>query len=267
LTAFYTGRAFFLTFFGPEKLPSPDDPEADPSEATGHAAASEHAHEAANAGAIDPHRPAELASHAASATVEHTRQHNGHSHGHGHDSHFGHESPPIMWVPLAVLAACALLVGIVFGPTGLFEHHLLRTPQIATLSAPAEGHGTDWGTMGVGTLAAVFGLGLSWLMYANPNPIPDLLARTFRVPYQLSLQKFHVDEIYEALIVTPTRMFASVSAFIDTYVIDGLVELFAWLPRVVGRNVLAPLQNGLIQFYAAVTAFSVALLLLILLFF
>ncbi len=30
LTAFYTGRAFFLTFFGPEKLPSPDDPEAQP---------------------------------------------------------------------------------------------------------------------------------------------------------------------------------------------------------------------------------------------
>ena len=28
LTAFYTGRAFFMTFFGPEKLPSPDDPEA-----------------------------------------------------------------------------------------------------------------------------------------------------------------------------------------------------------------------------------------------
>ena len=27
LTAFYTGRAFFMTFWGPEKLPSPDDPE------------------------------------------------------------------------------------------------------------------------------------------------------------------------------------------------------------------------------------------------
>src|SRR5262245_45168401 len=33
LTAFYTGRAFFMTFFGPEKLPSPDDPEAPPSAA------------------------------------------------------------------------------------------------------------------------------------------------------------------------------------------------------------------------------------------
>ena len=32
LTAFYTGRAFFLTFFGPEKLPSSSDPEAEPGE-------------------------------------------------------------------------------------------------------------------------------------------------------------------------------------------------------------------------------------------
>jgi NADH-quinone oxidoreductase subunit L len=267
LTAFYTGRAFFLTFFGPEKLPSPDDPEADPSEAAAHGAASEHAHKAAHAGAVDPHRPSELAPHADGATVDHAHQEDGHSHGHGHDSHFGHESPPIMWVPLVVLAACALLVGILFGPTGFFEHHLLRTPQIATLSAPAEGHGTDWVTMGVGTLAALLGLGLSWLMYGNPNPIPDLLARTFRQPYQWSFQKFGVDEFYEAFIVAPTRGIAWLSGIIDTYVIDNLVEKVALLPRVVGRNVLAPLQNGLIQFYAAVTAFSVALLLLILLFF
>ncbi len=33
LTAFYTGRAFFMTFWGPEKLPSPDDPEAPPADA------------------------------------------------------------------------------------------------------------------------------------------------------------------------------------------------------------------------------------------
>ena len=30
LTAFYTGRAYFMTFWGTEKLPSPDDPEAPP---------------------------------------------------------------------------------------------------------------------------------------------------------------------------------------------------------------------------------------------
>ncbi len=43
----------------------------------------------------------------------------------------------------------------------------------------------------------------------------------------------------------------------------GLVSGTAWLPRSFGREVLAPFQNGLIQFYAAVTALGVAGLLLI----
>ena len=34
----------------------------------------------------------------------------------------------------------------------------------------------------------------------------------------------------------------------------------AKLPRLFGRGVLAPYQNGLIQFYAAVSALSVAVL-------
>ncbi len=38
----------------------------------------------------------------------------------------------------------------------------------------------------------------------------------------------------------------------------------AWIPRLIGRRVLATYQNGLIQFYAAVSAASVAVLLLIL---
>ncbi len=42
LTAFYTGRAFFMTFWGTEKLPSPDDPEAPPVAA----AADAHSHAA-----------------------------------------------------------------------------------------------------------------------------------------------------------------------------------------------------------------------------
>ena len=100
LTAFYTGRAFFLTFFGPEKLPSPDDPEADADEA-----------------------------HA--------------SHGHGeHDSHFGHESPPAMWIPLAVLAVCARARG-----DGLRADGAVRAPPRAHAGTGPrnEGvHATDW---------------------------------------------------------------------------------------------------------------------------
>ena len=42
MTAFYTGRAFFMTFWGPEKLPSPDDPEAPPGEPASDALAHGH---------------------------------------------------------------------------------------------------------------------------------------------------------------------------------------------------------------------------------
>jgi NADH-quinone oxidoreductase subunit L len=244
LTAFYTGRAFFMTFFGPEKLPSPHDPEADPSEA--HASVT-----------YSPPVPTLGASH------EPSRPDTGHERGDAHDSHFGHESPPIMWIPLLILATGAAFVGLIFGPTHLFEHHLLKTPGFETL-----GHheaGTDLLSMLLGTIAAVGGLGLSWYFYARPSTIPDDMARRLGALYRGSLNKFYVDEIYNAFIIWPTRFVAAVCKFLDVYVVDGLVRLTAWIPRIVGRDLLAPYQNGLIQFYAAVTAFGVTCLLLFLL--
>jgi NADH-quinone oxidoreductase subunit L len=220
LTAFYTGRAFFLTFYGPEKLPSPDDPEADPHEA---------------------------------------------EHGHGEDPHFGHESPPVMWGPLVVLAACAVLVGIAFGPTHFFAHHLERTPGFEQLRHSE--HGTDWLSIGVGTLVGVAGLVAAWFLYAAPSPVPAQLASRLRPLYRASLNKFWVDEFYQALIIAPTWALARLSRFVDVYIVDGLVRLAAWLPRFVGREVLSRSQNGLIQYYASATALGVAALLVYLLFF
>jgi NADH-quinone oxidoreductase subunit L len=238
LTAFYTGRAYFLTFWGPEKLPSPDDPEADPSEK--HAAEAGHGHEPALHDA-DP----------------------AHAHG-GHDSHVGHESGPIMWVPLAVLAVCAAFVGMIFGPTKLFEHHLSKTPGFHHLENLST-HGVDWFAMLLGILAGGLGLGLSYMMYFKPSPLPARLAKQLGPLYRLSYEKFRIDEIYDAVVIAPTRAIAAVCKFIDVYFIDGLVRLVAWIPRFVGKDLLSSLQNGVIQFYAIVTAASVTLFLLILL--
>ncbi|MEO6811825.1 MAG: NADH-quinone oxidoreductase subunit L [Isosphaeraceae bacterium] len=235
LTAFYTGRAFFMTFFGPEKLPSPDDPEAEPEEA------------AALAHASDPHTP-------------------GHDHGGHDDHHLGHESPRIMLIPMIVLAVCALVAGLIFGPTHWFEHHLARTPGFSSLGHPEHGHGVDLTSMALGTVAALLGIGLSWRLYAAPSSAPSRLARTLQPLYRLSMAKFFVDEIYNVLVITPIRMFAKFCSLFDIYFVDGfLVRGTAWIPRIVGREVLAPFQNGLIQFYAAVTALGVAALLLVLL--
>ncbi|RUL88378.1 NADH-quinone oxidoreductase subunit L [Tautonia sociabilis] len=281
LTAFYTGRAFFLTFFGPEKLPSPDDPEAlGADDHHGAHASSDHAALGVDTPAPDSpelsryeaamgsHRP-EVGSHApgASATPHEPASHgHGHDDGHhGHDSHFGHESPPIMTVPLMVLAAGAVLVGILFGPpTHWFGHLIEETPSFELL-----GHGEhafDWGTAVSGTLAGLIGLGLAALMYARRTEIPARISALVPPLAKASWNKFYVDEIYALLIVTPTRLVATACRYFDVYVVDGLVRLVAFVPRLIGGDALRPIQNGLIQSYAVMTAMGVALLLIVLMF-
>ena len=233
MTAFYTGRAFFMTFWGVEKLPSPNDPEAEPE---------------------------------VNSILGHGHDDPGHG---GHDSHVGHESPPIMTYPLMALAFCALFAGLVFGPTGWFEGQISSMIGFKALNLTEHHgeHGWDWLSIGAGTLAGVLGIGLSYLFYGNPSLIPGRITARIRPLYQLSLDKFRVDEIYDRIVIGPTMILTRIAAFFDTYIIDNLVRLVALMPRLLGRDLLAPYQNGLIQYYAAVTAFGVAGMLAILLLF
>jgi NADH-quinone oxidoreductase subunit L len=246
LTAFYTGRAFFMTFWGIEKLPSPDDPEA-------------------------PQLASAVDSHALHGDLGAGHGHEDDSHAHGHGSHVGHESPPIMTYPLYALAACTILIGLVCLLSGLFGggtaewfgHHLHATLGFEALGH--EVHHFDWLIALTGTVAGVGGLTLAYLMYAEPSPIPDRLSQRLAPLYEASLHKFRVDELYEWLFVRPTRALAVVCDFLDTYLVDRLVRGVAKIPPTVGRDMLARYQNGLIQFYATISALSVAILLLILL--
>lgn len=275
LTAFYTGRAFFLTFYGPEKLPSPDDPEA-LAEADPHTVLAQPTTETGSRG-IDTPAPdsADLTRYDKAMGVErpapepvtgHAATNHGHGdHGHdGHDSHFGHESPPIMTIPLMVLAFCALFVGLVFGPTHWFAHHIESTETFDQL-----GHGEhafDWGTAITGSLAGLIGLALSILFYARRSEYPAKISNAIRPLANASWNKFYVDEAYDLLVVGPTKLLATISRYFDVYVIDGLVKLVAFVPRLVGHDALRPIQNGLIQSYAVVTALGIAALLILLMF-
>src|SRR5262249_32813839 len=121
LTAFYTGRAFFMTFWGPEKLPGPDDPEA----------------------------PQEL-----EPNGSHTRDHPaGGLTGlpPAHHGEVGHEAPPIMTIPLFVLAGCTVLIGVIclvagpfWGTSEWFAHHLNTTLGFKAMGH--EVHAFSWST-------------------------------------------------------------------------------------------------------------------------
>ncbi len=237
MTAFYTGRAYFMTFWGPEKLPSPKDPEA-PAPEPG-----------SGQGDLAPH----------GAGQEET-----HGHGHGH-SHVGEESPPVMTYPLLILAGCAVLAGIFFGPTELFAHHLHKTLGWELLGHGE--HGFDLATALISTVVGLLGIGLAYRLYAVESPVPGRLATQFRPLYEASLNKFYVDEVYDWVVVKTTKTLAVVSEFLDIYLVDQLVLGIAKLPRKLGKDLLAGYQNGLIQFYAAVSALGVTVLLFIMLLF
>jgi NADH-quinone oxidoreductase subunit L len=260
MTAFYTGRAFFLTFFGPEKLPSPDDPEAQeaPALAQGH----EHGH------GHDGHQGADEELLGSDREIGHESP-TPHEHGHGHE--IGHESPPIMALPLVVLAGFTILFGLIClvagpfsGTTAWFEHQLEATLGFEELGHGE--HGFDWMTAIVGSIAGLAGLGLSYVLYAGANPIPGRLATQWKRLYEASRNKFYVDELYDLVFVRPMRAATIVFEFLDVYLVDRLVVGLALLPRLLGRTMLAPYQNGLVQFYVAVSALGLAGLFWILLF-
>ena len=233
LTAFYTFRAYFLTFWGELRIP----PEA----------ASHHGHGQATAHIESgPHHqgPTDTGpeAHAPHATGEH-----------------GYESPLVMTIPLMILAVFALGVGFALGPTRLFEHFVGRTPGLPE----SEGEPLNFVMMAVSSLIAVGGIFVAWLMYVRQPDLPGRLANATQGLYQLSLNKFHIDELYDALLLKPLAGLTAFIRIFDLYVLDGIVDLTGYLLRWFGFR-FRPVQNGLVQFYAlamvlGLTVFLIAL--------
>ncbi len=82
-------------------------------------------------------------------------------------------------------------------------------------------------------------------------------------PYQLSSRKFFFDEIYNAVIVAPLRLLATLSYWVDRYLVDGLVDTCGRFPFGVGRF-FRGLQIGLVQFYALAMALGALVLIAVL---
>lgn len=169
-----------------------------------------------------------------------------HAHGHGHG--VSYESPSVMTVPLIVLAVGAVFVGMILGPTHWLAHFLSRTPTYSFLHHQHAGMELNWGMMLASTVIALSGLGLAYLVYVrNPGAEPRF-AINHSTLYNLSQNRFYLDEIYRGIVTMPATMLALLSSFLDMLV-DGLVDVVGMIPSWIGAA-LRPIQNGLVQFYA-----------------
>jgi NADH-quinone oxidoreductase subunit L len=172
------------------------------------------------------------------------------SHGHDAHGHGGiHESPPVMWIPLVILAALSLGGGFINIPKFL-------EPLFAT----GEGGVPEW-VGKVPWIAGFAGIGLAYWFYVLAPSVPGAIASAFRPLYQLIFNKYYVDELYDATVVEPlvdgSRTLLWRTA--DAGAIDGTVNGIGKVARSIG-GALKLLQSGFIRSYAAwVVAGSIAI--------
>lgn len=212
--------------------------------------------------------------------------------------HHAHESPPVMTIPLVMLAVLSIVAGYGhwFEKTTLppkleqytisaeisrhkevtFEQHISNHNH--TLKHKAE-------TITLATTLTISSLGilLAYLMFVKRSINTQQLVERFNFVYRLLLNKYYIDELYHLLFVTNLHRIYKLARAFDVYVIDRLVDFSGFATRfiawVIGKfdlfgidgavngiagltgfagNVLSFLQTGRIRNYVLSLVISIA---------
>ncbi len=176
-------------------------------------------------------------------------------------AHHLHESPPLMTVPLMILAFLSLVGGFVGIPVieGAQRFANFLSPVFAPAKAIIEhgahhvGHHSVTAEiilMAVSLAIAILGLLVARYMYITSPETPGRIVERFSGLYRLVFNKYWIDELYDFLFVNSIVEF---SRFLwkkfDEAVIDGIVNGVAAVVRTFG-SVLRLLQTGLVKDYA-----------------
>lgn len=221
--------------------------------------------------------------------------------------HHLHESPWTMTLPLQILAGLSVVGGLLIGfPEVLIppSFHIKGWNFIDGFMGPmilgsgghgaehAGGHAISYGLeltlVFLSVAIAASGIGLAYLWYKKDTEFSaaKALAQRFPFAYKLLLNKYWVDEFYDATVIRGTLNLANflwdfdarvvdgvvngtrnltvassfVSGVFDVKVIDGIVNLIGTINQAASRY-FRRLQVGFTQGYAMVMVFGAALLL------
>jgi NADH-quinone oxidoreductase subunit L len=151
-----------------------------------------------------------------------------------------HESPAVMWIPLAILAVLSVVGGFINIPRFLEPLFPLQ-----------EGEPARWLEY-VAMAAGLGGIALAYLFYVVSPGLPESLANSFKGLHNLIYNKYFVDEFYDATVVEPmvdgSRQLLWRVA--DVHLIDGAANGIGSTARGIG-GILRRAQSGYIRSYAA----------------
>ena len=200
-----------------------------------------------------------------------------------HVAHHVHESPKVMAVPLMILGFFTIVAGLFGYSVEHSPYYRFVGPVFRVAGEAAEQHGPPELLMAIVSVAiAAAGIALAYLMYLGRPGMADRLADRFRGLYTLLLNKYWVDEWYNAVFVdfgkklcrglwsvdsrgvdgvvngtsALTVLMSRVSAAFDFRFVDGLVNAIADLIQG-GSQAFRRTQTGVIQNYLLAMAMGV----------
>ncbi len=179
--------------------------------------------------------------------------------------HHVHESPPVMLLPLFILAVGALFAGIIFhgafigeGYAEFWKASLFTLPDNHILH---DMHETPLWVELSPFVAMLIGLYVAWVFYIRSPQAPRTLAAQHRGLYAFLLNKWYFDELYDFLFV---RFAKWLGRFLwktgDGTIIDGFGPDGVSARVIDVTNRVVKLQTGYLYHYAFAMLIGVAAL-------
>jgi NADH-quinone oxidoreductase subunit L len=155
--------------------------------------------------------------------------------------HHIHESPRTMLNPLVILAILSIVGGFIGWPKSLgggdWFGKFLEPVFEGNPPVPPHEYGPGWEyfLMGLSVATAIAGIMVAYRIYVLRPGLADRVAAAAGGFYNLLLHKYYIDEIYDALFVNRTKDLGSALAAFDLGVVDGTVNGVGWTTRMSGE--------------------------------
>ena len=174
-----------------------------------------------------------------------------------------HESPKVMTIPLIALAVLSAIGGFVgipelfSGENGNSFHNWLapvfENAESKLIVYGTHSHSQEIIFMIISIVLGVSGILLARYIYIKDISIATNFVKRFKGAYNILLNKYFVDEGYDAAVVNPIKKGSETILwkFTDTKIIDGLINGTASLVGKISSKV-RKIQTGVAQVYAIV---------------
>jgi NADH-quinone oxidoreductase subunit L len=179
-----------------------------------------------------------------------------------------HESPKLMTVPLVVLAVLSGIGGFIGIPEIFSGEHgnlfhtwlapVFKTSEMKLLQFGSHSHFEELLLMIISVVAAVSAILYARFVYLKKPEVAEKTASRFKGIYNVLLNKYFLDEAYEASIINPIVKGSEkiLWKIFDNKIIDGLINNLAKLVDKIS-DLIKRIQTGVAQSYALVMVLGI----------